>query len=169
MKKKKTVTGKKNAIPKVSIDSTLSSSLSNGSGFVAVPSDSISEVSSLSKVGKKKGKKKDDSMSSEAFKSRNSKKKSVKRTYSDHSGSKKDQLETKRRGIRPSKSMPVQKKKPMTKSLSDMLHDSDSDSDDSSLFYLDTTELDDKSDVSSLSASNYPRKIDTSLPKEDIF
>ena len=184
-KKKKTVAGKKKAIPKVSIDSTLSSSLSNGSGFVAVPFDSISEVSSLSKVGKKKGKKKDDSMSSEAFKSKISKKKSVKRTYSDHSGSKKDQLETKRRGIRPSKSMdqleikrrgikpsksmPVQKKKPMTKSLSDMLHDSDSDSDDSSLFYLDTTELDDKSDVSSLSASNYPRKIDTSLPKEDIF
>merc|ERR1740133_883716 len=69
--------------------------------------------------------------------------------------------------------MPVQKKNSMTKSkvvfLTDMLHDSESDSDDSSLFYLDTTELDDKSDVSSLSASNYPRKIDTSLPKEDIF
>jgi len=164
--KKKMAVVKKNkkAVSNISIDSNSSSSLTDGSGFVAVPFDNISEVSSLSKVGKKKGKKEDDSKSSsKASKSKISKRKPVMRTYSDRTGSKKDQLETKkpetkRRGIKPSKSMP------------DMPHDSESDSDDDSLFFLDTSEMDDdKSDMSSLSASAHPRKTVTCPQNKDIF
>merc|ERR1712028_312387 len=87
------------------------------------------------------------------------KEKAIKRTNSDTISKSKNQETIKRREIRPSKSMPVGKKKPKTKSSvilwTDMVHDSETDSDEDSVFVLETVPSDEDSDVSSLSASGH--------------
>lgn len=102
------------------------------------------------------------------------KEKAIKRTNSDTISKSKNQETIKRREIRPSKSMPVGKKKPKTKSSvilwTDMVHDSETDSDEDSVFVLETVPSDEDSDVSSLSASGHKRKVGkSSRKKSDTF
>jgi len=171
-KKKATVTmmkmKKKKVVARIALDSDLSSSLSDDSEFVVETIDNISEISSLSKAEKKRGRKEEKSKSNDASTS-----KIPKDSYSDKIGFKKDQFGTKRRGIRPSKRTPIGKKKPKTKSSvvlwTDMVHDSESDSDDDSIFVLETTAMDDASGVSSLSTSDHARKTVTSPQEKDVF
>mmetsp|Transcript_34595 Transcript_34595/g.39745 ORF Transcript_34595/g.39745 Transcript_34595/m.39745 type:complete len:1065 (-) Transcript_34595:294-3488(-) len=171
-KKKATVTmmkmKKKKVVARIALDSDLSSSLSDDSEFVVDIIDNISEISSLSKAEKKRGKREEKSKSNDASTS-----KIPKDRYSDKIGSKKDQFGTKRRGIRPSKRTPIGKKKLKTKSSvvlwTDMVHNSETDSDDDSIFVLETTAMDDASGVSSLSTSDHARKTVTSPQENDVF
>jgi len=151
-------------------------SASDDSGFIVGAVDSISEVSSLTKAGKKQEKSEKVSNHSKASKSKIPKARTVKRAYSDKTNSKHDKNDLKRRGLRLSKSMPVDKKKPNSKSsvvlwttmVQDLESDSDSTSSRGSAFILET-ELDAKSDLSSLSASVDARKTFTSPQKKEIF
>jgi len=165
---RKTNTKTKKVVAMIALDSDLSSSLSGDSEFVVDTIDNSSEISSLSKTEKKRGKKE------KKFKSNlNSTSKTPKDRFSDKTGLKNDQFGTRRRGIRLSKSMPIRKERQKKKSSvvlwSDMVHDSESDSDDDSIFVLETTAMDDASGVSSLSTSGHDRKTVPTSQEEDIF
>merc|ERR1712146_560826 len=100
----------------------------------------------------------------------------VNRARSDIINLKDDKSNAKRRGVKPSKSMPVNKKRQnpkssvmlWTTSAQDLASYSDSTSSQGSAFILET-ELDARSDLSSLSASFSARKTTTSSKKQDGF
>merc|ERR1711907_834280 len=151
-------------------------SASDNTGLIVSAFDSISEVSSLTKGGKKQGKRKKASNNSKTSKSGLPKTRTVNRARSDIINSKDDKSNAKRRGVKPSKSMPVNKKRQnpkssvmlWTTSAQDLASDSDSTSSRGSAFILET-ELDARSDLSSLSASFRARKTTTSSKKQDGF